>query len=130
VDSGADKPQQEALEEIALGKVGGGILELFGRDLVTTWLPTKVVPVEYEFRDGAGRVRIEDLVEAESRLLSYPDGTVIRPGLELPHGIEFKKGLMTNASRWWIRDEELLGNYHDKYGAVARVRFTQEGCVA
>jgi hypothetical protein len=74
-------------------------------------------------------VRIEGFAEAESVLLSYPDGTVIRPWTELPHGIEFKRGLMTNAKRWWWRDEDLLASYADKYGAVARVRFTEEGCV-
>ncbi len=97
---------------------------------MTTWLPTKIVPIELEFRDGAGRARIEGFGEAESVLLSYPDGTVIRPWLELPHGIEYKKGLMTNAKRWWWRDGELLGSYANKYGAIARVQFTEQGCVA
>ena len=53
-------------------------------------------------------VRIEGFAEAESELLSYPDGTVIRPLQELPHGIEYKQALMTNAKRWWWRDAELL----------------------
>lgn len=130
VDSKATKPQQDALDAIGSGKAGGGIFALFGEELVTTWLPTKVVPIGFDLRDGAGRVSIEGFLEAESELLSYPDGTVIRPELDLPHGIEFKKGLMTNASRWWMRDAELLGSYADKYGAVARVKFTEQGCVA
>ena len=96
---------------------------------MTTWLPTKVVPITFEFRGGVGRVRIEGVAEAESALLSYPDGTVIEPWVELPHGIEYKKGLMTNAKRWWWRDAELLASYANKYGAVARVKFTEQGCV-
>jgi len=68
--------------------------------------------------------------EAESELLGYPDGSVIRPVQELPHGIEFKRGLMTNAKRWWWHDDELLASYANKYCAVSRVKFTQEGCVA
>jgi hypothetical protein len=40
-----------------------------------------------------------------------------------------ERGLMTNAKRWWWRDDELLASYADKYGAVARVRFTEQGCV-
>jgi hypothetical protein len=55
---------------------------------------------------------------------------VIRPYQELPHGIEFKRALMTNAKRWWWRDEELLADYANRYGAITRVKFTQEGCVA
>jgi hypothetical protein len=129
VDSRATEPQRDALETICTGRAGGGIFELFGADLVTRWLPTKVVPIEFEFHDGAGRVRIEDIAEAESELLTYPDGTVIRPSVDLPHGIEYKRGLMTNAKRWWWRDSELLANYANKYGAVARVTFTEKGCV-
>ena len=97
---------------------------------MTTWLPTKFVPIEIELKDGAGRVRIEGYGEAESELLGYPDGSVIRPVQDLPHGIEFKRGLMTNAKQWWWRDDELLASYANKYGAVAKVKFTREGCVA
>jgi hypothetical protein len=102
IDPRATREQQQALEAIGRGNVGGGFFDLFGTQLVTTWLPTKVVPIEFELKDGTGRIRIEDLGEAESELLSYPDGTVIRPWLDLPHGIEFKRGLMTNAKRWWL----------------------------
>lgn len=129
VDSRANPEQQSALEGIGTGKAGGGIFDLFGTELVSTWLPTKFVPIDFEFDDDRGRVRIEGFADAESELLSYPDGTVIRPSLDLPHGIEFKKGLMTNAKRWWFRDDELLASYANTYGAVARVRFTQDGCV-
>ena len=129
VESRVTSEQQRALEAIGTGKAGGGIFDLFGTQLVTEWLPTKFVPIEFDLRDGAGRFRIEGFAEAESEFLSYPDGTVIQPWLELPHGIEYKKGLMTNAKRWWWRDDKLLASYADKYGAVARVKFTEEGCV-
>ena len=36
---------------------------------------------------------------------------------------------MTNAKRWWWRDEDMLASYADKYGAVARVKFSEQGCV-
>jgi hypothetical protein len=121
--------QQQALEAIGTGKVGGGFFELFGSQLVTTWLPTRFVPIEFALKDGKGRVRIEGVGEAQSELLAYPDGSVIEPWVDLPHGIEFKRGLMTNAKRWWWRDDELLASYADRYGAVARVRFTEQGCV-
>jgi hypothetical protein len=129
VDSRATPEQRRALEAIGAGRAGGGIFDVFGSQLVTTWLPTKVAPIEFEVEDGAGRVRIEGFGEAESELLSYPDGSTIRPALDLPHGIEYKKGLMTNAKRWWWRDDELLASYANKYGAVARVHFTEQGCI-
>jgi hypothetical protein len=130
IDSAASAEQRAALEAIGTGKARGGIFELFATVLTSTWLPTLVVPIEFAFTDGAGRVRIGEVAEADSELLSYPDGTIIRPWLDLPHGIEYKRGLMTNAKRWRWRDGELLAHYANKYGAVARVRFTQDGCVA
>lgn len=130
VHDDATPNQRRALETIGTGKVGGGMIGVFGAELVHTWLPTKVAKIEFAVEDGRGRVRIEGFGEAESELLSYPDGTVIRPTLDLPHGIEFKRGLMTNAKRWWWRDDELLATYANTYGAVARVRLSDEGCLA
>jgi len=130
IDDRTDPAQQRALEAIATGKAGGGIFELFGAELVTKWLPAKVVRIDVDVVDGAGRVRIADVAGAESELLSYPDGTVIEPWLDLPHGIEFKRGLMTNARRWWWRDRELDASYENKYGAAARVKFSEQGCIA
>ncbi|MGH7185867.1 MAG: DUF1326 domain-containing protein, partial [Pseudomonadota bacterium] len=118
-----------ALDSIGTGKAGGGFFELFATQLTTKVLPTRFVPIEFEFSDGTGRVRIEGFGEAESTLLSYPDGTVLHPWQDLPHGIEFKRGLMTNARRWWWRDDELLASYANKYGAVARVKWTDQGCM-
>jgi hypothetical protein len=130
IDNRATEEQRRVLEAIGTGKAGGGFFELFGTQLVTTLLPTRFVPIELAFRDGAGRACVDGFGEAESVLLSYPDGTVLHPWQELPHGIEFKRGLMTNTKRWWWRDDELLASYANKYGAIARVKFTEEGCVA
>ena len=129
IDAQAGADQANALEAIGTGRAGGGIFELFGAQLVTDWLPTKVARIDFEFSDGVGHARIEGFGEASSELLSYPDGSVIRPWEDLPHGIEFKRALMTNARRWWWRDDDLLASYRDKYGAIARVRFTEQGCV-
>src|SRR5688572_19895464 len=129
IDRRATADQRRALEAIGTGKVGGGIFQLFGEQLVTRWLPTKAAAIDFEIRDGKGRVSIEGFGEAETELLAYPDGSTIRPQVELPHGIEYKSGLMTNAKRWWWRDEDMLASYADRYGAVARVKFSEEGCV-
>lgn len=129
IDSRASAEQQKALETIASGKAGGGIFELFGTQLVSDWLPTKFVPIDFGVEDGAGRIRIGDHAEADSELLSYPDGSTIRPSLELPHGIEYKTGLMTNTRRWRWRDGKLSADYENRYGALASVKFAAEGCV-
>ncbi len=129
IGSSAGPEQRDALDAIACGKAGGGIFQLFGEQLVTSWLPTKFVPIEFKVVDGVGRIRIGDIGEAESELLSYPDGSTIRPTLVLPHGLEYKTGLMTNTRRWGWRDGRLSASYENRYGAVARVKFSSEGCV-
>lgn len=128
IDSRTTADQQKALEAIAMGRAGGGVFELFAT-LTSRWHPARIVPIHLDIKDGQGALRIDGIVEGESELLSYPDGTVIRPTMTLPHGIEFKSALATNARQWWIRDEDLLGKYQNKYCAIARVKFTQEGCV-
>lgn len=131
VDERADAPQRAALHAIGTGQAGGGIFELFGQQLVTRWLPTRYVAIEFGLdAEGVGAVRIGSQGWAHNELLSYPDGSTIRPVSELPHGIEYKRGLNTNAREWAWHDEHLLAHYENKYGAVARVRFTQQGCVA
>ena len=82
----------------------------FGADLVDTWLPTKVAPIHFGISDGVGLVLPEGIAEADSELLGYPDGGVIRPTEQLPHGIEFKQALMTNAGRWHWRGRDLLAS--------------------
>jgi hypothetical protein len=91
--------------------------------------PTKVAKIDFDVNDGKGRIKVGKELEAESELLTYPDGTTIRPIFTLPHGIEFKTALATNAKSWWVRDQALLGTYQNRYAAVATVKFTNKGCV-
>lgn len=129
IDRGATPNQRAALELICDGKAGGGIFELF-HGLASTFYPTLITDIAFDVDgDGRGRVKVGEFWGAETELLAYPDGATIRPSFALPHGIEFKAGLATNAKRWWVRDEAMLANHHDKYGALAVVRFTEKGCV-
>lgn len=129
IDGSATAAQYSALEIIATGRAGGGIFELFSLQLVTSWLPTKRVAVHFDCRDGIGTIAVDGIGAAESELLSYPDGSVITPWVDLPHGIEYKRGLMTNAKRWWWRDRSINANYDNRYGALARVKFSEQGCI-
>lgn len=128
VDRKATAGQRAAIDQIGRGKAGGGIFELFAK-LTSRFYPTMEADIRLKLDGPNARLEIGDVMAAESELLSYPDGTIIRPTLVLPHGIEYKEGLATNAKRWWIRDEEMLATYHNRYAAVARVRFTGSGLV-
>lgn len=128
IDRHTTEDQRKALEAILSGTEGGGFLTVLPKLTAKTY-PTVVTDIEFRLDGPKAYVKIGDLAEAESEALSYPDGTEIRPTFTLPHGIEFKTGLATNAKRWWIRDEEMLAYHYNKYGVVSRVKFTNEGCV-
>jgi hypothetical protein len=128
VDRRATPAQRKAIETIASGRVGGGIFEVFPK-LAPTFYPLLVTDIDLSIDGGKAHLRIGDIAEAESDLLSYPDGMVIEPSFTLPHGIEFKTALATNAKRWWVRDEAMLGSYTNRYAAVARVTFSEKGCI-
>ena len=128
VDRAASGPQRKAVEAIATGSAGGGIFELFAK-LATTIHPMMVTDIDLRIDGPRARLRVGDVMEAETELIRYPDGMAIEPTFSLPHGIEFKTGLAVNAKRWWMRDGEMVASHGDKYGVVTRVRFTEKGCV-
>ena len=128
VDRKATPEQRRALERILSGKEGGGILEVFPQ-LVSKWYPLMVTDIDFTVDGPKARVKVGDVMAAESEGLSYPDGTKIFPTFTLPHGIEFKSGLATNTKTWWVRDEDMLANHVNKYGVVTTVKFDRTGCV-
>ncbi|MGI0149685.1 MAG: DUF1326 domain-containing protein [Thermoplasmata archaeon] len=128
IDRKATPAQRDAIDAIGNGREGGGIFELFTK-LSSKTYPTLVTDIEFRVDGPTAYLKIDDILEAESAALSYPDGTKILPTFTLPHGIEFKEALATNTKRWWIRDEAMLAAHENKYGAVARVKVTREGVV-
>ena len=128
IDRGATPAQQAALEAIFSGKAGGGIFEVF-HSLTSKWYPTVITDVAFALKgEGKAWMKVGDLMEGECDLLSYPDGMVIKPTFTLPHGIEFKTALATNA-KWWVEDEDMLARHTNVYGAIAKVKFDETGCV-
>lgn len=128
VDEKATPEQRQAIAAITSGQHGGGIFEIFA-SLVAEFYPLRVAKIDFEMDGPKARLKVEDILEAESASLTYPDGTVIEPIFTLPHGIEFKTGLATNAKKWWIRDEEMLAVHENKYAVVTRVKFSNAGCI-
>lgn len=129
IDRRANLEQRDAIDAIGNGREGGGIFELFAK-LTSKTYPNLVANIEFRVKGPTAYLRIDDVLEAESEALSYPDGAKIFPTFTLPHGIEFKQALATNTKRWWIRDEAMLASHENKYGAISRVRITRRGVVA
>ena len=91
VDSRATAAQQRAVEAIGQGKVGGGFFDLFGT-LMTTWLPTKHVPIEFEFKDASGRVRIEGFGRRRANCSATPTVPPSGPGSTCPTASSSRRG--------------------------------------
>lgn len=128
VDPAATPEQRKAIEEITSGRHGGGIFEIFPTTIARTY-PTRVAKIELHIDGPRSWFRVDGVGEGHSDAIKYPDGTPIHPTFTLPHGIEFKQALTMNATRWWMRDEDLLAFHQNKYAAIATVKFSDEGCV-
>ncbi|HEV2520308.1 MAG TPA: DUF1326 domain-containing protein [Thermoplasmata archaeon] len=130
IDPSATKDQQKAIAEIASGKHGGGVFEIFPKTLAKVY-PIRVTPIEFEYKDYDSWFRVEGVGEVHSEHIRNPvTHDPFEGSISLPGGIIFKKGLVTSIKRWWMRDEELLAFHEARNGHVARVKFSEQGCLA
>jgi hypothetical protein len=74
VDERADGQQAEAILAAYTGRLGGPLADLAG--LIGQTLEVRRAPIAHEVRDGRGTLRIPDIVAAEMRPYTGPDGRV------------------------------------------------------
>jgi hypothetical protein len=130
IDPSATKEQQDAIGEIASGKHGGGVFEIFPRTLAKVY-PIRVTPIKFEYKDYDSWFTVEGVGEVHSEHIQNPvTHEVLEGTVTLPGGIIFKTGIVTSIKRWWMRDETLLAYHEAKNGHVARVKFSEKGCLA
>lgn len=73
VDAQATVQQQRALEQIFTGRAGGAMARLAG--LVTTWLPTRAVPIEFTKQGRRRSARIPGVLDVEIEGIEGRDGS-------------------------------------------------------
>ncbi len=129
VDPAATPDQRRALGEIVSGKHGGGVFEIFPR----TWTkvhPLKVTPIEFHFDGAESWFKVDGVGEVRSEKIRNPVTHDPFEGyIELPHGIGWKRALVSNIRRWWVRDDDILAVHENRNGQVCTVKFTEQGCV-
>jgi hypothetical protein len=74
VDDRASDAQFEAILDAYQGRLGGPLADLAG--LVGEVVAVERAPIVHETRDGAGTLRIGDVVSAEMEPFRSPDGTL------------------------------------------------------
>jgi len=98
IDETADADQRDIIEELVLGKHGGGYFEIFA-SVMSTELNTVVAPIEIDAdRDRrVGSVRVGDLAESQIEPIRNPvTQEEHRVRIDLPDGFEYKQAEIGN----------------------------------
>ena len=129
LDENTTAEQRKAIEQIFGGKHGGGSFEIFPKTL-TKVLPTKVVKVDFHFNGYTSWFKVDGIGEVRSGYISNPvSGEKFKGSIVLPGGISWKKSIVTNIKKWWVRDRDILATHENKAGFVTTVKFSQKGCI-
>ena len=129
VDTTASGPQADAIGEIASGKHGGGVFEIFAKTFKTVY-PMKRTKIDFTYDGHKSSFRVDGVGEVHSDSIRNPiTGEEFRGEVHLPNGIQWKRADVTNIAKWWMADNELLARHENRAGFVTVVKMDQTGCV-
>jgi hypothetical protein len=116
VDARASADQQRALESIFTGKAGG-VMAGVAR-LVTTWLPTRAVSIEFEKQGRKRAARIPDVLDVEIEGIEGRDGQTEVWLENLRHFVSSRLAA-ARATRSSYRDHGMVWNNTGRNGHYA-----------
>lgn len=130
IDPAATPAQKKAIEEIASGKHGGGVFEVFPKTFSKV-LPTKAAKINWKWSGYDSAFAVEGVGEVRSSHIKNPvtndnfEGQIVLPG-----GIGFKKADVTSVE-WSLKDAEAGWNmrYPKASGFVCDVAMNEKGPV-
>jgi len=108
VDPAATDAQVHALEEIASGKHGGGVWEIFPKTFAKA-LPTKRAKIGWKY--------IENPVTGEKFV-----GEVV-----LPTGINFRRSVVSRIKKLVLHDADFQFDHKNTAGFTTVIKFTEKG---
>ena len=128
IDPSATAAQKKAVEEIASGKHGGGVWEIFPKTFAKVH-GTKSAKISWKASgydsafavDGVGEVR-------SSHIKNATTGEPFEGQIVLPGGINWKKADVTSVD-WWLRDWEAAWDlrHQNAAGFVCTLKFNEKG---
>jgi hypothetical protein len=121
VDARASTEQKQALESIFTGKAGG-VMAGIAR-LVTTWLPTRALPIEFEKQGRKRAARIPDVLDVEIEGIEGRDGKSEVWLENLRHFVSSRLAA-ARATRSSYRDHGLVWNNTGRNGHYASFDWT------
>jgi hypothetical protein len=129
VDPAATADQRKAIEEIASGKHGGGVWEVFPRTFAKMH-PTKTAKIEFVFKGHDSYFKVAGVGEVRSTHIKNPvTGEEFEGSIDLPNGIAWKHAEVTAIKKWSMNDGDLRATHENASGFVTTVKFTEKGCV-
>ena len=129
IDPKASAEQRKGLEQIVGGKNGGGMFEIFPRTWSRTH-PVKAVPIDFHYADYESWFKVDGIGEVHSEKIRNPvSKDEFNGSIELPAGIAWKRALVSNIKRWWVRDDDILAVHDNRNGHVCLVKFSEQGCI-
>ena len=129
VDTGASPAQVKALEEIASGRHGGGVWEIFPR----TWskvLPTKRAKIEWKYGEYVASFKVDGVGEVQSDYITNPvTGDKFVGEVVLPKGINWKRSVVSRIKKLALHDADLQFDHTNTAGFTTVIKFNEKGPV-
>ena len=126
-DTKTNAEQRAAVTEIASGKHGGGIFEVFPKTFAKVH-PPRVTGIDFHYDGYDSWFTVDGVGEVHSEQIKNPvTGRSFAGKISLPGGIAFREAVVSNIRKWWMRDEQLLAYHENVNGHVTVVKFGPAG---
>lgn len=127
IDPSASAAQVKAIEEIASGKNGGGVFEIFSKTFAKV-LPTKRAKIDWKYGDYVASFKVEGVGEVQSDYILNPiTGERFMGEVVLPNGINWKRSVVSRIKKLALHDAEFQFDHKDTAGFTTTIRFTEKG---
>ena len=127
VDMKVTPEQQKALEEIASGKHGGGVWEIFPKTFAKV-LPTKRAKFDWKYGDYVASFKIQGVGEVQSDYVLNPvTGEKFVGEIVLPKGINWRRALVSRIKKLSVHDADFQFDHANTAGFTAIIKFTEKG---
>lgn len=129
VDPSATDAQLRALEEIASGKHGGGVWEIFPKTLAKT-LPTKRSKIDWKYGEYVASFKVDGVGEVQSDYIENPvTGEKFVGEIVLPKGINWRRSVVSRIKKLALHDADFQFDHRNTAGFTTIIKFTEKGPV-
>ena len=127
VDPAATDAQVHALEEIASGKHGGGVWEIFPKTFAKAF-PTKRARIDWKYGEYVASFKVDGVGEVQSDYIENPvTGEKFVGEVVLPTGINFRRSVVSRIKKLVLHDADFQFDHKNTAGFTTVIKFTEKG---